>query len=72
MSENQQPTGAGANQDLSQIIESAHRLGVELDEADALQWLTAMAAQPRRPAACASAATPPKSPIPMSRGERSE
>lgn len=30
--------------DLQRIIESAHRLGVELDEAEALQWLTALAA----------------------------
>lgn len=30
---------------LQQIIDSAQRLGVELDEADALQWLTAVAAQ---------------------------
>ncbi|MGK2948317.1 MAG: hypothetical protein ACSLFP_07070 [Acidimicrobiales bacterium] len=30
--------------DLLQIVESARRLGVELDEADALGWLTAMAA----------------------------
>ena len=30
--------------DLSRIIESAQRLGVELDEAEALQWLSAMAA----------------------------
>lgn len=30
--------------DLTRIIESARRLGVELDEADALQWMTAMAA----------------------------
>jgi hypothetical protein len=30
--------------DLSRIIESAKRLGVELDEAEALQWMTAMAA----------------------------
>ena len=29
--------------DLSRLIESAGRLGVELDEAEALQWLTAMA-----------------------------
>jgi hypothetical protein len=29
-------------QDLQQIIESARRLGVELDEADALQWLSAI------------------------------
>jgi hypothetical protein len=33
------------NEDLNRIIESAHRMGVELDEADALQWLTAMAAR---------------------------
>jgi hypothetical protein len=30
--------------DLSQILESARRLGIELDEAEALQWLSAMAA----------------------------
>ncbi|MBI4731244.1 MAG: hypothetical protein HY781_03815 [Chloroflexi bacterium] len=30
--------------DLERIVESARRLGVELDEADALQWLTALAA----------------------------
>jgi hypothetical protein len=30
--------------DLQRIIESAHRLGVELNEAEALQWLSAMAA----------------------------
>jgi len=30
--------------DLSQVIESASRFGIELDEAEALQWLTAMAA----------------------------
>ncbi len=29
---------------LRKIIESAHRLGVEIDEEEALQWLTAMAA----------------------------
>ena len=28
--------------DLQQIIESAQRLGIELDESDAIQWLTAM------------------------------
>ena len=32
------------DQDLQRIIESAQRLGVELDEEDALQWLTAVAA----------------------------
>lgn len=31
-------------EDLNMIIESAKRLGVELDEADALQWLAAVAA----------------------------
>ena len=30
--------------DLQRIIESAKRLGVEMDEADALQWMTSMAA----------------------------
>lgn len=30
--------------DLKRILESAQRLGIELDEADALQWLSAMAA----------------------------
>ncbi|MGD8458290.1 MAG: hypothetical protein PVF83_18080 [Anaerolineales bacterium] len=33
-----------ADQELQQIIESAQRLGVELDEADALQWLASIAA----------------------------
>jgi hypothetical protein len=40
-------TEQGANtysEQLRQIIESARRLGVELDEADALQWLAAMTA----------------------------
>ena len=32
------------DQDLQRIIDSAKRLGVELDEEDALQWLTAVAA----------------------------
>jgi hypothetical protein len=32
--------------DLQQIIASAQRLGIELDAADAIQWLTAMAALP--------------------------
>ncbi len=37
-----------ANQnDLKRIIESAQRLGVEIDEGDALQWLTAVSAQNR-------------------------
>lgn len=30
--------------DLQRIVESAQRLGIELDEAEALQWLTALAA----------------------------
>jgi hypothetical protein len=34
---------ASATADLSQIVESAKRLGIELDEAEAMQWLTAMA-----------------------------
>ena len=33
-----------AKNELKQIIESARRLGVELDEADALQWLASIAA----------------------------
>lgn len=37
-----QPTPAA---DLSRIIESAKRLGIELDEGEALQWLTAMAVE---------------------------
>jgi hypothetical protein len=43
MSAHQPPTPAS---DLNRIIESARRLGVELDEAEALRWLTAMAASP--------------------------
>jgi len=37
--EQDRPTAA----DLSSIVESARRFGIELDEAEALQWLTAMA-----------------------------
>ncbi|MCJ7717368.1 MAG: hypothetical protein MUO54_12735 [Anaerolineales bacterium] len=33
-----------ANQELQHIVESAQRLGIELNEADALQWLTAISA----------------------------
>src|SRR3972149_1395708 len=33
-----------ASENLARIIESAHRLGVEIDEEEALQWLTSMAA----------------------------
>jgi hypothetical protein len=36
--------GVDPSEDLRRIVESAARLGVELDEADALQWLTVMAA----------------------------
>ncbi|HQL39200.1 MAG TPA: hypothetical protein PKV95_06950, partial [Anaerolineaceae bacterium] len=32
-------------QELQRIMESAARLGIELDEEEALQWLTAIAAQ---------------------------
>ncbi len=35
---------ASAGGSLDKILESARRMGVEMDEADALQWLTAMAA----------------------------
>jgi hypothetical protein len=35
---------AQADHDIRAIIESAERLGIELDEADTLQWLTAIAA----------------------------
>jgi hypothetical protein len=38
-------TQPAPKQDLERIIDSAKRLGVELDEAEALQWLTAMAAE---------------------------
>lgn len=37
-------TKSQPDQDLQRIIDSAKRLGVELDEDDALQWLTAVAA----------------------------
>jgi hypothetical protein len=33
------------SEDLARIIESANRLGVEINEAEALQWLTAIASQ---------------------------
>ncbi len=35
----QQPT---PNADLKRIIDSAHRLGIELDETEAMQWMTAI------------------------------
>jgi len=38
-----QPADKTPAQDLRNIIESARRLGVEMDEAEALQWLSAMA-----------------------------
>jgi len=40
-----EPIKSTPTSDLERIIESAQRLGVEIDEAEALQWLTAMAAQ---------------------------
>ena len=36
--------GTAPDVDLGRIIESARRLGVEFDEADALQWLTGITA----------------------------
>ncbi len=41
MSDQTQPT---PSEDLKRILDSAHRLGVEMDEGKALQWLTAIAA----------------------------
>jgi hypothetical protein len=38
-------TSENPNQELARILESAHRLGVDMDEEKALQWLTAMAAE---------------------------
>ncbi|MBN2043697.1 MAG: hypothetical protein JW757_01650 [Anaerolineales bacterium] len=38
------PSQSISEQELQKIIDSAKRLGVELDEADAIQWLTAAAA----------------------------
>ncbi len=38
-------TQPAPKQDLERIINSARRLGVEMDESEALQWLTAMAAE---------------------------
>jgi len=38
-------TQPAPKEDLQRIIESARRLGVEVDEEEALQWLTAMAAE---------------------------
>jgi hypothetical protein len=38
-------TDPAPKEDLHRIIESAQRLGVEMDEEEALQWLTAMAAE---------------------------
>ncbi len=40
MTDDQKPT---PEEDLARIIESAQRLGVEMDEAEALQWMTSMA-----------------------------
>lgn len=41
MNDQQNQTAAA---DIARIVESARRLGVEMDEAEAIQWLTAMAA----------------------------
>lgn len=38
-------TQPASHEDLKRIIESAQRLGVEVDEEEALQWLTGMAAE---------------------------
>jgi hypothetical protein len=38
-----EPTQPSPTADLARIVESAHRLGIELDEAEAMQWLTAIA-----------------------------
>ncbi|OGO28374.1 MAG: hypothetical protein A2136_07965 [Chloroflexi bacterium RBG_16_54_11] len=40
MTDQEQPT---PSVDLERIVESARRLGIELDEAEALQWMTALA-----------------------------
>lgn len=39
-----QPEAPTPSSEVSRIVESAQRLGIELDETEALQWLTAMAA----------------------------
>ncbi|HET7011616.1 MAG TPA: hypothetical protein VFI11_12645 [Anaerolineales bacterium] len=39
-------TPPSSDEDLSRILESARRLGVEMDQAEALQWLAAMGAGP--------------------------
>ena len=39
-------TPTNPEEDLARILESARRLGVEMDQAEALQWLTAMGAGP--------------------------
>ncbi len=41
MTQEEQPT---PNADLKRIMESAHRLGIELDEEEALQWMTELIA----------------------------
>jgi hypothetical protein len=40
MTDNEKPT---PNLDLKRIVESAHRLGIELNEDETLQWMTALA-----------------------------
>ena len=39
-----EPRNHTSKADVARIVESARRLGVEMDEAEAIQWLTAMAA----------------------------
>ena len=37
-------TTAGSGDDVSRLVESAQRLGIELDEADTVRWMAAIAA----------------------------
>ena len=37
-------TAAGSGDDVARLVESAQRLGIELDEADTLRWMAAIAA----------------------------
>lgn len=39
-------TGSNADEQLGNIVEAAARLGVEIDESEAMRWLTAMAVAP--------------------------
>ncbi len=49
MTQEEQPT---PNADLKRIMESAHRLGIELDEEEALQWMTELIALKSLPGYC--------------------